>query len=56
VFFATPVMRTVVRMLFPSTRDATTLARLAAVSLFMRCNCLLELFKRQASFAFQRTF
>jgi len=35
VFFATPVMRTVARMLLPSTNAATTRIRSAVLSLFI---------------------
>lgn len=35
VFLATPVIRTVARMLTPSTRHPTTWTRLAVVSLFI---------------------
>ena len=37
---ATPVMRPVARMLFPSTRAATTARRFSVVSLFMSLLCL----------------
>jgi hypothetical protein len=35
VFFATPVMRTVARIEFPSTKDPITAARFSVLSLFI---------------------